>query len=460
MKSSDQIFEYNKNPQLASVSAIDRVKGMELGPRVLLSDLSNVPGMSGFVGANLTNATTLGSGASAAKVAGTVAKLTRADGTAQAAYFNMPSPGGTAGRCGYQNVLQFWVYTEGITSPTTPISPSSSYLTTHLIRTTDGANALTYNPSIMQGSWKLVEVLLTDYVLPAPIGTTVTSDVSATSGTVALNSDTLARLQFRIGADATNANALAVYLSGVYLKSRGPAFLIVETDDNRIEFLRKAVPICRRLGIPMTHNVITDKLLDSDSNYWKRDDNDKLYADGDDIANHTKTHGLTNTGLDTGSLAQQQVDILDAMELLQGWGYSRSAMLLGYPYGRYNANTLTILADNNIKLARVASGTHQANIIDSKYHIKTFPVINTVSVASALAVVDKAIATGSTCSLLFHNILDTAASDANPAVATDYPLRRFEQLMEQIAVRIGAGLIIPVTRSQWEAMASQVSVTQ
>jgi hypothetical protein len=39
-------------------------------------------------------------------------------------------------------------------------------------------------------------------------------------------------------------------------------------------------------------------------------------------------------------------------------------------------------------------------------------------------------------------------------------MRRFEQIMEGLAARIGAGLLIPVTRSEWYAMASQVSVTQ
>lgn len=455
-----QIFEYKKNLELEQLSRTKLTEGYELGHRVLLSDLSNVPGMAGFVGANLTNATTLGSGASAAKVASTVAKLSRTDGSAQTGYFNMPAPGNVAGRCGNAQVVQFWVFTEGITSPTTPISPSSAYLTAHLIRTTDGANALTYNPHIMQGSWKLVEFLTSDYVLPAPISTTVTSDVSATNGTVNLNADAIARFQFRIGADATNADDLAVYLSGLYLKSRGPAFLIVEADDNRIEFLRRAVPVFRRFGIPLTHNVITSKLEDADSNYFKWANADNLYADGDDICNHTVTHGLNNTGLDTGNISQQTVDIVDAQNALLNRGYSRSARILCYPYGKFNSDTLTILANNGVQMARVGSGNHQANIIDSAYHIKTFPVANTVSVASALAQVDKAIALGSTCSLLLHNIVDPLASDSNPASALDYPMRRLEQIAEGLAIRIYCGLIIPVTRSQWFNIMSRVSVTQ
>jgi peptidoglycan/xylan/chitin deacetylase (PgdA/CDA1 family) len=310
----------------------------------------------------------------------------------------------------------------------------------------------------MQGTWKLIEVPLTDYVVPV-LGTTVTAQVSATAGTFDLTTQGCLRFQYRIGPDGNAAN-LAIYASGLYIKNRGPAFVIVETDDNKKSFLDKAIPICRRLGIPVTHSVITDKLADTDTNYWKWRDADNLYAEGDDIANHTKTHGLSNSGLDTGTSAQQQVDILDAQDALLARGYTRSARLLAYPYGRFNSDTLAILQANGVQMARVASGTHQANIIDAQWQIKSYPVINTVSVATTLEQVDRAIATGSTISLLFHDIVETAASDANPGTATDYPMRRFEQIMEGLAARIGAGLLIPVTRSEWYAMASQVSVTQ
>lgn len=143
-----------------------------------------------------------------------------------------------------------------------------------------------------------------------------------------------------------------------------------------------------------------------------------LDAAGWDIGNHTASH----PHLDTLPEADQETELSTAKAVLDGLGLTRASAHVAYPFGDYNADTLTAMANTGMLTGRLYE-TINKNGFDMStidwYEIVSFEVTNTTSLETVKGVIQLAMCQGLIIDLVFHNIISTGPPAANEWLASD-----------------------------------------
>lgn len=180
--------------------------------------------------------------------------------------------------------------------------------------------------------------------------------------------------------------------------------------------------IVKQKGKQMTFNVATN-FVDTPTNCTLAM-LEEMYATGKvDLANHTDRH----VDLTTLTASEQQSAISKGMNKLNEWGFTRASDHLAYPFGVFNATTLSILESYHIKTARVV-GTimPQYNPVVDMHKLRCIQVLNTTTVATVKKELDDAMKYGQTAILLFHQF-STEDPSKNQSV---YNIGRFKELVD------------------------------
>jgi len=154
-----------------------------------------------------------------------------------------------------------------------------------------------------------------------------------------------------------------------------------------------------------------------------------LQDQGWDICSHGKTH----VDLTTLSMSQLQSEVYDAYNWLVDNSFITGSYFFAYPYGKYNSTVIDVVNDKHLAARTAIEGyryfPHVTLDGDMEYTMKIFLVLNTTSVATLQAEVDRAINRKGLLILVFHKIED------NAYVSTIYPTANFQSISNYIASR-------------------------
>lgn len=157
----------------------------------------------------------------------------------------------------------------------------------------------------------------------------------------------------------------------------------------------------------------------------------EAYNKGWAISNHTYNH-VNLTTLATEEDVKKEIS--QGTDWLTVNGFSRSALHLAYPFGGYNDTVLNSVKALNLKTARCSVGGSlgklQATPVDDVHQLTILNLGYTVTIATAKALLDNAIQTGSTVIYLAHNLVNTT-----PAVDEDWAVSDFRTLIDYISQR-------------------------
>lgn len=169
----------------------------------------------------------------------------------------------------------------------------------------------------------------------------------------------------------------------------------------------------------------------------------EMYAAGWDMANHSADH----PHLTTQRSEQQLTEMTLVTNYLQanGFNLARGGRHFIYPYGEYDSNALANIPTAGFYTARSIITENQATImgIDNTKLLYAKELSQSISITTAKAYVDNAIATGSTCILFAHLIVTT------PGVSTEWPIADFHTLVDYVAHYRDANILDVMTISQW-----------
>lgn len=140
----------------------------------------------------------------------------------------------------------------------------------------------------------------------------------------------------------------------------------------------------------------------------------ELNARGYDIVNHTSTHVANNVnGLPTMPLAQQIVEIIDCTKFLEDNKMTRASRCIYFPYGKYDANTLSVLQDNNFLFGRSLIDRLDPRSPQNLYDAKTINLVPNVTAQNAIDAVTDARDCGVVCTFVNHRFTtNTAITDS------------------------------------------------
>jgi peptidoglycan/xylan/chitin deacetylase (PgdA/CDA1 family) len=163
---------------------------------------------------------------------------------------------------------------------------------------------------------------------------------------------------------------------------------------------------------------------------------------GWDVINHTRTHADL-TALST--QAEMEAQIYDCTKYLYNNGFTRrnEHKIFAYPFSAYNDTAIAALRNQGMTCARGNFERCQANVLDNGYLLAGRANAFGVTLATAKAKVDLAVAEGATCILYFH-ILTAAPSVANDWLDTD-----FYALVDYIQGFRAGGVLDVITISEW-----------
>lgn len=241
-------------------------------------------------------------------------------------------------------------------------------------------------------------------------------------GTVAWT-DTMVRLRVRCDA-ATDTVGTLHYCQFVAGRYGRPKF-VFRFDDIRDTQYTTAYPIMRAYGFRGSCFVIADK-IGASGGYMTLAQMQELHDAGWDMCNHTKTH----TDLSTQTLAQQHEEMKLCSDTLKNNGFTRrnEHLHMVWPFGGNDANTQQAMLDTGI-----ISGGSIKSPLSTPYpilepHFLTIDnIAQTVTLANALARVDRVIADGAQSCFLFHIITASAVA------STEWPTADFQSLCDYVS---------------------------
>jgi hypothetical protein len=155
-----------------------------------------------------------------------------------------------------------------------------------------------------------------------------------------------------------------------------------------------------------------------------------LYEAGWDISNH----GYNHRDLSFLSMEELYYEVNAAYDWLVANGFVRSAHLFAYPYGGYNDTVIDVVREHHSLGRTIVSGNYQPHLsnfdCDIQYKLKTFIVINTMSVQDIKNRIDSAILQNGLVILSFHQIVDK-----NAIYETQYLTSQFEEVSDYLKSR-------------------------
>lgn len=167
----------------------------------------------------------------------------------------------------------------------------------------------------------------------------------------------------------------------------------------------------------------------------------EMYDAGWDMCNHTETHPHLNQL----SEAQQELEISHCRDFLasHGWTRGNGNLHLAYPYGFYNEDSFTALANTGYLTARTTWGARQANVLDERYLLYGQVPDAPQPASELIDLLDKLVLSGGVYEVSFHMIV------TSPTEATEYPRSEFRKVIDHIAQLRDQGKVDVVTKSEW-----------
>ncbi|MBC2318785.1 polysaccharide deacetylase family protein [Listeria booriae] len=191
----------------------------------------------------------------------------------------------------------------------------------------------------------------------------------------------------------------------------------------------------------MLANVGVVEVNESDARFMTNVELKALNLKGHDLANHTKDHPHLNTL----SKADQRTQFDSCKTYLTTNNWTRANDSVIYPYGDYNADTLTALAEGGYKLGRPLTSGIEVNNPAGNYLVRTYNLTPDRTIAMAKSTVDYAIATGGTLLFLNHRLGTTEQTTDTMFWRSDW----FDQLATYVKQKSDEGAVNVITASEW-----------
>jgi len=196
-----------------------------------------------------------------------------------------------------------------------------------------------------------------------------------------------------------------------------PPTVLFTFDDVAENIYQNAFPILAAAGLKGTVYVISSYV--GNEGYVSLAQAQALYAAGWDVGNHTSGH----QHLATFTEAEQETRIANCSAYLVANGMPRAAYHLAYPFGEYNADTLTAMAAVNMLTGRTTAGTAEIVPITAPYEIDGVIGIGSGTVVGDVKQQIEMAPAGSVIPFVCHHVTDAPAAGiplADFAAIADY----------------------------------------
>lgn len=191
----------------------------------------------------------------------------------------------------------------------------------------------------------------------------------------------------------------------------------------------------------MLANVGVVEVNESDARFMTNAELKALNLKGHDLLNHTKDHPHLNTL----SKADQRTQFDSCKTYLTTNNWTRANDSTIYPYGDYNADTVSALSEGGYKLGRTLTSGFEVNNPTGNYLVRTYNLTPDRTIALAKSAVDYAVATGGTLLFLNHRLGTTEQTTDTMFWRTDW----FDQLATYVKQKVDAKTVDVITVSEW-----------
>lgn len=246
--------------------------------------------------------------------------------------------------------------------------------------------------------------------------------------------NTFLRLRIRINA---TTGTPSVIFDSLYTNTHQRPKCLITFDDSTESSYTKGYGYMSTLGLKGTNYVIGSRI--GTANYMTLANLVTINDNGWDLGNHGDVNLTTLP-----TQAEQETEIAGEELYLTTNGFTRANKHYAYPNGGYDTNAFAALAALGYKTARTIIDRTQANVLDEKYLLTRYAILNSTSVASATGYIDTAIARGESIILNFHQIVDATADVSTKVLTAD-----FNAIMDYIKTKVDARLIDVVTITEW-----------
>lgn len=232
------------------------------------------------------------------------------------------------------------------------------------------------------------------------------------------------RMRFRVDSPTDNSCSVTFdnFIIGIYHR---PKF-IFRFDDSWADHINRAKPVMDLYGFKGSDMVISSKV--GTGNYMSLANLRTLVSAGWSLHVHTDTH----TDLSTLTKEQQRTEYRTCRDYLRSNGLVTGSgdLDLIFPFGGYDANTIAMMQEEGVRTGHsIISPRSTIPAIDQKLLITIDNIAQTVTLANALARVDRAISDGGCTMFLFHLLPDTAVA------STEWPLADFQELCKYLYLK-------------------------
>ena len=317
--------------------------------------------------------------------------------------------------------FRFWVYVHGTGEPTdfsVTLSNNqqySNYFTTYY----NAPYKFRYRPG-----WNLVNLRASDWRVGA-------GSPSWTNPIVSI----------RIMVYGTSATSYSI--DGLASGANGIPAVLLTFDDGHNTLWNQAYDYMEPKNVRGTVYIITNQVDTIDRVTWPQLQD--IYATGWTIGNHTAAH----TTLTTLPLSAQEAALAAARDALNAHGLM-NVDYVAYPYGNYNADTLTAMANLGMRSSRTLLNFNNLSPLTNPYEIAQKSVGRATTWETTKGYIDTAVSRGEILVLTLHDI------SANPTSSGMY-IDPFQDMVDYI---IAQGVPIITMDDLYRLQSSDITIPQ
>ncbi|HSX42833.1 MAG TPA: polysaccharide deacetylase family protein [Candidatus Saccharimonadales bacterium] len=230
-------------------------------------------------------------------------------------------------------------------------------------------------------------------------------------------------LQIRLVDDAAtpvtlNVNEIALY------PAPSSAAVSITFDDGYLSQYTTAKPLLDAYGYPATAYIIPDRIIrNPNGNHMQLSHLRTVEELGWDIANHTYDHPYLTTDPGTGvtlTPAQVEAEFYAAKQWFVANGFTKGIHDLALPHGAYDETVVLPAAKKYFRSVRTIVNQGETLAPGNRFKLRTLYVINSMTVATIKAAIDKALAGNEWLILVFHDLQPTTASQDIQYLTADF----------------------------------------
>lgn len=254
--------------------------------------------------------------------------------------------------------------------------------------------------------------------------------------------NTMIRLKLRVW--APSGKTLNISFDSLYYGIYARPKVLITFDDGWTSAFTNGYSYMKSKNLRATYYIIANSLAagaDGADAYMSLASAQSMYADGNDIGNHTVDHSSLTTLSEEDFLAK----VGGCSAYLINNGMPRAAYYLAYVGGSYNTTVISRAQNNNIVHGRtvVAGVISTVKGIVNQYTHKCYNITNTTTLDDVKGYINTAIANGETVTFLFHKIT------ASPGADTEWAIADFQALIDYLKVRVDGNMLDVVTMTEW-----------